>query len=374
MTDRRGDIEGAAGHVVPPGTVLLHPEETVFEAMLTGWRAQMRSRLLAVGSVEPRLRLVRRFAQFTNEYPWQWSAADLEEWTSNLVSGPVPLAHSTLRSYQQTIAMFMDYLVDLRYGWADECEKRFGTHPVQVCHEWNTATHANGFEGRPQVRPFSRDELQSFFDFCDDQVDKARTLGRKGWLAAFRDSTLFKVTYAWGLRRREVAKLDLVDFGRNPAAEEFANLGTLSVRWGNATKGSAPRRRNVLSVMTWAVEAVEEYITEVRCLYGASPALWPTERRGRVSPDYINVRFGDYREQLGLPDELHPHCLRHSYVTHLIEDGFDPFFVQQQVGHAWGSTTALDTGVSGDYKNRVLRQALDRIYDSQPPQEKGELR
>ncbi len=126
--------------------------------------------------------------------------------------------------------------------------------------------------------------------------------------------------------------------------------------------------------MTWAVEAVEEYITEVRCLYGASPALWPTERRGRVSPDYINVRFGDYREQLGLPDELHPHCLRHSYVTHLIEDGFDPFFVQQQVGHAWGSTTALYTGVSGDYKNRVLRQALDRIYDSQPPLEKGELR
>jgi len=38
------------------------------------------------------------------------------------------------------------------------------------------------------------------------------------------------------------------------------------------------------------------------------------------------------------------------------------------------STTAIYTGVSGDYKNRVLRQALDRIYDSQPPVEKGELR
>ena len=241
----------------------------------------MRSRLLAVGSVEPRLRLVRRFAQFTNEYPWQWSAADIEEWTSNLVSGPVPLAHSTLRSYQQTIAMFMDYLVDLRYGWADECEKRFGTHPVQVCHEWNTATHANGFEGRPQVRPFSRDELQSFFDFCDDQVDKARTLGRKGWLAAFRDSTLFKVSYAWGLRRREVAKLDLVDFGCNPAAEEFGNLGTLSVRWGKATKGSAPRRRNVLSVMTWAVEAVEN--TSPRSVVSMAPVQPYGQRRGEVA-------------------------------------------------------------------------------------------
>jgi site-specific recombinase XerD len=46
----------------------------------------------------------------------------------------------------------------------------------------------------------------------------------------------------------------------------------------------------------------------------------------------------------------------------LIEDGFDPYFVQRQVGHAWGSTTALYTGVSGDFKNRMLRQALDRAF------------
>lgn len=41
---------------------------------------------------------------------------------------------------------------------------RFGTHPVQMCHEWNMATHSNGYEGDPEVRPFSRNELQSFFD------------------------------------------------------------------------------------------------------------------------------------------------------------------------------------------------------------------
>ncbi|HLN70313.1 MAG TPA: tyrosine-type recombinase/integrase, partial [Streptosporangiaceae bacterium] len=45
----------------------------------------------------------------------------------------------------------------------------------------------------------------------------------------------------------------------------------------------------------------------------------------------------------GLPAELSVHCLRHSYVSHLIEDGVDPLFVQQQVGHAWASTTATYT-------------------------------
>jgi integrase/recombinase XerC len=69
--------------------------------------------------------------------------------------------------------------------------------------------------------------------------------------------------------------------------------------------------------------------------------------------------FAQLRDELGLPAVLGPHCLRHSYVTHLIEDGWDPLFVQQQVGHAWASTTAIYTGVSTDYKNDVLRRALD---------------
>jgi site-specific recombinase XerD len=40
----------------------------------------------------------------------------------------------------------------------------------------------------------------------------------------------------------------------------------------------------------------------------------------------------------GLPGDLSAHCLRHSYIPHLIEDGADPLFVQQQAGHSWAST------------------------------------
>jgi integrase/recombinase XerC len=72
------------------------------------------------------------------------------------------------------------------------------------------------------------------------------------------------------------------------------------------------------------------------------------------------------RSSSGITTRIRPHTTtadtRRSYVTHLIEDGFDPYFVQRQVGHAWGSTTALYTGVSGDFKNRMLRQALDRAF------------
>jgi site-specific recombinase XerD len=48
-------------------------------------------------------------------------------------------------------------------------------------------------------------------------------------------------------------------------------------------------------------------------------------------------------------------------VTHLIEDGWDALFVQQQVGHEYASTTAMYTSVSSDYRTQAVRAALDRI-------------
>ena len=366
--ERRLEIAGAAHLVLAEGAVPLNPPETVFEAMLGGWAAQQASRRLSAGTIGDRLRLVRRFACFTNDYPWCWQPADIEDWTVSLLSTPRPAAYSTVRTYQQALAMFLDYATDRRYGWGRVCEEHFGVFPVQICHEWNVVHHTAEYEGRPAKRPLSRTELQAFLDYADEQVARVRRDGRKGWLAAFRDATLFKVVYAWGLRRREAAKLDLVDFGPNAAAPEFGRFGMLAVRWGKASNGGPPRRRSVLTVMPWAAEVVSEYVTEVRPFYDdGQSALWPTERGGRVSPAYVSRRFGEYRDAIGLPDELGPHCLRHAYVTHLVEDGFDPLFVQQQVGHAWGSTTALYTGVSSDFKNRVLRAALDRAFAEPTP-------
>ena len=159
---------------------------------------------------------------------------------------------------------------------------RPGQHPVAIAHEWNTIAHLNDYEGNPEARPFTRQELQRFLDYADDQVERAAGSKRKGALAAYRDATLFKVIYGWGLRRTETSKLDVVDFGRNPAAPEFGRFGMLNVRYGKAKKGQPPRRRNVAAVMGWAVEAVADYVENVRPRFGCGdhPALWVTERGG----------------------------------------------------------------------------------------------
>jgi site-specific recombinase XerD len=357
----RADLAGSAGLELVSGVVQLRPEDAMLEAMLSGWRAQQAARGLREDTVADRERLVRRFGEFAGEYPWAWSPGHMDEWSLHLTAEE-HLAPSTIRAYQGTLRQFTEFLVDARYGWAGACEEAFGPgqHPVAICHEWNTIAHLNDYEGNPEARPFTREELQQFLDYADDQVERAVRSGRKGALAAYRDATIFKVIYGWGLRRTETARLDVADFGRNPRAPQFGRFGTLNVRYGKAKRGQPPRRRNVLSVMGWAVEAVADYAENVRPRFGfpGHPALWVTERGGRVKPAEINARFTAYRDALGLPRALTVHSERHAYVTHLTEDGADRRFIQQQVGHECDSSTAIYTHVSDDFMNTALSRAL----------------
>lgn len=295
----------------------------------------------------------------------------MDEWSASLI-GEHHLARSTIRSYQCDLRLFTEFLTDnARYGWVSACEEAFGLgeHPVPIVHEWNSITHLNDYEGNPEARPFTREELQRFLDYADDQVDRAVRAKRKGALAAYRDATLLKVIYGWGLRRTETSKLDLVDWGRNPKAAEFGRYGTLHVRYGKAKRGQPPRRRNVASVMSWAVDAVRDYVENIRPRFGCEdhPALWVTERGGRVKPAEINARFESYRDALKLPKVLTPHSLRHSYVTHLTEDGVDRRFIQVQVGHECDSSTAIYTHVSDDFMNTALRKAIAPALEFNAP-------
>jgi integrase/recombinase XerC len=116
----------------------------------------------------------------------------------------------------------------------------------------------------------------------------------------------------------------------------------------------------VLTVWAWAADVLEQYVTEIRPLFGFDdhPALWLTERGGRISVRHIDARFAELRDELGMDPAHSPHALRHSYITHLHEENFDALFVKEQVGHRYMSTTALYTAVSSDYKQRALAAAL----------------
>lgn len=87
--------------------------------------------------------------------------------------------------------------------------------------------------------------------------------------------------------------------------------------------------------------------------------LFPSERGALVAERTLLRRFRRYCNDLELSAGLDLHSFRRSYITHLIEDGWDAKFVQDQAGHDYASTTSLYTGVSSDFRTRTLR-VLDR--------------
>lgn len=356
-------ISELAGNVRP-----LDPEAAVFRAMLEGWARQQRARFLQEsGTITPRLALIRRMAEFTGLYPWHWTPSEAEAFISHLRSGARPIMVSTARGYEISIQMFCAYISDARYRWLEECEQRFGTVPQQVFHEWNTVLHVAVYEGDPRRRPLHYDEVQRLFDAADSRVEQIRARRVKGALPAMRDAALVKTLYAFGLRRQESVGLDLVDFRRVPRTARLGQFGAVYVRFGKASRGGAPKRRTVLLVpeMDWIVPVLEQWIGEVRPLFGpgSHPALWVTERGGRLHRRSVNDAFAALRDLAGLAPELDPHCLRHSYVTHLAEFDYPERFVQDQVGHLHASTTALYTGVSDEFRTRLLRRALSEHHD-----------
>ena len=232
------------------GVAHLDPASAVFEAMLEGWATQQRARFLKGNTIGPRLELVRRFAAFTNQYPWQWAPAEAEAFITHS-----PVAVSTARNYQNSLRLFCDYAADARYGWAARCLEQFGAAPQRILDEWITVAHVTDYEGQPHRRPLTYDEVQALFDAADGRVDEIRSRGRKGALAAQRDAALLKTVYAFGLRRREAWGLDLADLRHNPQVRQFSRYGALFVRWGKSSNGSPPKRRTVLTVpeMDWVV-------------------------------------------------------------------------------------------------------------------------
>ena len=274
-------------------------------------------------------------------------------------------AHSTIRSYEGALAAFLGYL-EIRGTGVDQCEQQAGVRPVQVCHDGNMAVHAAGYEGRPEPRPLTRAELQSFLDAADDHVERAASSRRKGWLASFRDATLFKVVYGWGLRRRETAMLDVDDFTANPAAPELAaGRVPCPVRQGDAGQPAAAAA--VATVMPWTAEALAEYIEEVRPSYETAArqaALWLTERGGRISPRQVDDRFAQWRAAAGLP----PSCPSTACVTGILapDRGRRGPAVRPAAGRAFMGIhhCRLHDGRAGR-EDRMLRAALARAFEGE---------
>ncbi len=160
------------------------------------------------------------------------------------------------------------------------------------------------------------------------------------WSAA-RDAAVLEVFYSTGLRLAELAGLDLENF-------DFFNE-TIRV----VGKGSKER---IVPLGSHALAALQRYRSEAKISEGA---LFVSKSRSRISARGISDIVKKYTALAGLPVGISPHKLRHSFATHLLDNGADLRSVQTLLGHSSLSTTQIYTHVS--------TERLKKAYDVAHP-------
>ncbi len=165
---------------------------------------------------------------------------------------------------------------------------------------------------------------------------------------AIRDKAMFELFYSSGLRLAELVSLD-------PEQLEL-NAGDVRV----TGKGNKTR---IVPLGGFAVHALQAWLAVRSQLASAGErALFVGARGARISPRVVQLRMKQWAIKQGISSNVHPHVLRHSFATHVLQSSGDLRAVQYMLGHASISTTQVYTHLDFQY--------LSKIYDAAHPRAK----
>jgi len=163
---------------------------------------------------------------------------------------------------------------------------------------------------------------------------------------AVRDRAMFELLYSSGLRLSELTSLRQGDVS-------FADATVRVIGKGNKTR--------VVPVGSHALQALQAWLPVRESLPQRSDsALFLNQRGGAISPRAVQSRLKAWGIKQGLPLHVHPHMLRHSFASHVLQSSGDLRAVQEMLGHASISTTQVYTHLDFQYLAKVYDQAHPR--------------
>lgn len=174
-------------------------------------------------------------------------------------------------------------------------------------------------------------------------LDSTDILPKQDWVAA-RDRALFTLLYGCGLRIDEALSLNVADLPRE---------GVIRV----TGKGNKQREVPVIAIVE---QALTGYLAQTPFGQAPTAPLFMGERGKRLNQGVAQKAMRDMRSLLGLPETVTPHALRHSFATHLLQNGANLREIQELLGHASLSTTQRYTEVNAEELMRVYRAAHPR--------------
>ncbi len=177
---------------------------------------------------------------------------------------------------------------------------------------------------------------------------------------AARDRALLELMYSSGLRLSELLGLDIAASDRSlSSAQGYVDFQAQEV----FVRGKGGKSRRV-PVGGPALEALKDWmqVRQKGLAAEPGPALFVNKKGGRLSGRTVQRRFAQLALKAGLPTGVHPHMLRHSFASHLLQSSGDLRAVQELLGHAQIATTQVYTHL--DF------QRLAQVYDAAHPRAK----
>jgi site-specific recombinase XerD len=307
-------------------------------------------------------------------HPERVEAEELLEQYLTALAATKNLSRFTLRNYTNDLSHFGDFLAERKRAVAavDKLLVREylsglvtgGYAPASVQRKVSTLRSLYRwlrFEGVIESDPFfgvrgPRKERRLPRYLRAEEIETLIAAADGGKPNELRDRAILELLYAAGLRVSEATGLDVrdVDFD-DRAARVFG-------------KGSKER---VVMIGGPALRAIDRYLREGRpalvrgkqTVRRGSPqaALFVNREGGRLSQRAVQTMVRKYALQAGLDRSIHPHLLRHTFATHLLEGGAELRVVQTLLGHANVNTTQIYTHVTEAAKRKAIEQALDGI-------------
>lgn len=170
-----------------------------------------------------------------------------------------------------------------------------------------------------------------------------------------RDHAILELFYSSGLRLAELTNLNLTDIDLDERLVRVIGKGN---------------RERILPIGSYACDALRAWLAfRSRLAPLTQPALFVSKRGTRLSRRSIQARVDIWARRQGLGHRVHPHVLRHSFATHLLESSGDLRTVQELLGHANLSTTQIYTHLDFQYLARTYDNAHPRAHRQLKPKD-----
>ncbi len=167
-----------------------------------------------------------------------------------------------------------------------------------------------------------------------------------------RDLAMMELFYSSGLRLSELQQLDLSDLSVKQASVEVTGKG-------NRQRRLPVGRKAIAALQRW-------YQVRPELAAEGESAIFVSQRGSRISRRGIQQRLRHWSQKQGLRQPLHPHMLRHSFASHLLESSADLRAVQELLGHANLATTQIYTHLDFQHLAKVYDQSHPRAKKSKP--------